>query len=107
MFKSIATTAVLTVSFAGAAMAEEKKAASFLAANSQGQIGYINASLTMAQALLSKTQAECISKWSAANEPNGYKEVIDTVRKYDTYHPSSVIAAIIEKACGSFELAQR
>jgi hypothetical protein len=106
MFKSIAT-AVLAVSFAGAAMADEKKSAAFLAASSDGQIGYISASLSMAQALLSKPQGECIGKYAASNHSDCYKEIIDTIKKYDAYTPSSVVAAAIEKHCGSFQLATR
>lgn len=88
-------------------MAEDKKSATFLAASPDGQIGYISASLSMAQALLSKPQGECIGKWAEAHHADGYKEVIDTIKKYDSYHPSSVIAAVIEKQCGSLELATR
>lgn len=104
--KSIAT-ATLAVSFAGAAVAEEKKSASFLSTTPEGQIAYITTSLSMAQALLSKSQSDCISKWATAHRPDGYKEIVDTVKKYDTFHPSAVIAAVIEKTCGAFELAQR
>lgn len=106
MFKTIAT-AALAISFAGAAVAEEKKSAAFLSASPEGQISYITTSLSMAQALLSASQGECIGKWAAAQRPAGYKEMVDTIKKYPDYHPSSVVAAVIEKHCGSFELATR
>lgn len=105
MFKSIAT-AVLVVSFAGAAVAQDKYNATFLAKSHEGQMGYIETSLAMAQALLSKSQGECIGKWAQANQPNGYKELVQAIAKHKDFHPSGVIAAAMEKVCGKFELAQ-
>lgn len=105
MLKTL-TTAVLAVSFAGSAMAQDPQNANFQAFSSDGQKGYIGASIAMAQTLLSKTQADCIGSWAKANEPNGYKEVVAAIKKYADYHPSGVIAAIIEKQCGKFELTK-
>lgn len=106
MFKTF-TAAVLAVSFAGAAMAEERKADGFLKASSAAQVSYINTSLTMAQHLLSKSQGECISKWSKANEPNGYKLILDISQRNPDVHPSAIVVAVIEKECGHLALAQR
>lgn len=106
MYKRFAA-AALAVSITSAAMAEDKKSAAFLAASPEGQISYITTSLSMAQALLSPSQGECIGKWAATARPAGYKDVVDAIKKYPDYHPSSVVAAVIEKHCGSFQLANR
>lgn len=106
MFKPIAT-AVLAVSFAGAAIAQDQTNAQFQSFSPDAQKGYIGNSLIMAQALLSNTQGVCIGKWAKANEPNGYNPIVNLVKKYPDIHPSAIIAAFIEKECGKLELAQR
>lgn len=107
MFKTFAT-AALAVSFAGAAMAEDKfKSAELLAQPKEGQIGYINASVAMASVMVSPNQNRCILSWVDKSRPSGYSDVLATMQKYGDYHPAAVIAAVLEKQCGSFELAGR
>lgn len=60
----------------------------------------------MAQALLSAPQAQCIGNWARTHQPDGFTDVVAAIKKYPDYHPSGVIAAIIEKECGKFELSK-
>lgn len=102
MFKTFATTAVLAVSFTGAADANET-AKAFLGASPEGQASYITTSLAMAQTIVAPNQAACIReiKGQAA-----YADIIDKIRKYSDHHPTGVIAAYVEKQCGAFEVAK-
>ena len=97
--------ALVVVAVSNTAMAQEKKSANFLSASPESQLAYIATSLLMAQSIVSKDYAACIGKWAEANAPSGYKEIIDTVKKYDDFHPTGVIAAVIKKACGPFQVA--
>lgn len=106
MFKSIAT-AVLAVSFAGAAVGQEilttKK---FLEWSPENQKGFIITTTMMGGLIAAKNrngQAQCIDTWNATHQKDGFKPVIDAMRKYPDYHPLAIVSAVIEKACGDFK----
>lgn len=108
MFKTFAT-AALVVSFAGAAMAEQKNTgATFLQLPLEVQHGYIQtASMAIGVIALKnrKGQAKCIDDWGAANEKTGYQPIMDAMKKYSEYHPMPIIIEVLSKACGTFEYA--
>lgn len=107
MFKTFAT-AALAVSFAGVALAEEKfNSSELLTQPKDGQIGYINASVAMASVMVSPNQNRCILSWVEKNRPSGYADVVAAMKQYGDYHPAAVIAAVLEKQCGSFEMGGR
>lgn len=103
--KSIAT-AVLAVSFAGAALAQDDTNASLLAKSPEAQAIYLESSLSMAATLLPKTQGLCIRQWEKGHKGDGYKNLVEAIKKYPDYHPTLVITAAMEQVCGKFELAR-
>lgn len=103
--KSIAT-AMLAVSFAGAAMAEDQfNATAFLAWNAKQQESYVTASLAMAAAI-APSQSSCINAWNQTARAAGYKDLIATMQKYSSHHPTAVVLALIERDCGRITIAQ-
>lgn len=106
MFKSIATATVLTVSFAGAAVAEEKfDGSKFLSWTTAQQEGYVTTSLAMAAAIV-PSQASCINAWNGKAKSEGYKELVSTMQQYSKHHPTAVVLALVERDCGKIAIAQ-
>jgi hypothetical protein len=106
MFKSIAT-AVLAVSFAGAAIAEEGLTTSeFLKWNTGSQKSFITTVTIMGGLIAAKNrteQAKCIDSWYATNQANGFPTVISAMKRFPNYHPVATISAVIQKECGDFK----
>jgi hypothetical protein len=108
MFKSIAT-AVLAVSFAGAAMAGDGfTIKEFLALSDGAQKNFITttAGATGLVANMNRpAQSKCIDAWIAKYASTGYQPVIETMKKLPDYHPMAVTVAVIQKECGPFTYA--
>lgn len=47
-------------------------------------------------------QSRCIDQWVAENREAGYGPVLRAMRKFPNHHPSAVIVAVLQKACGRF-----
>lgn len=47
-------------------------------------------------------QSRCIDRWVHENRQQGYQSVISAMRKFPNHHPSAVLIAVLQKACGSF-----
>jgi len=105
MFKKFAA-AALAVSISTGALAGEFKSADFLKWSKDGQISYINTSLTMAATISPPNQSKCITAYSNANVATGYADILRTMANHSNYHPTGVIAAVLEKTCGKFDIAQ-
>lgn len=84
---------------------ESLTSARFLQYSAEAQRNYIVTSSIMAGLVASqnrKTQTECINDWAAQNAASGFEPVIATMKKHPQFHPSGVIIAVLQKACGSF-----
>lgn len=105
--KALAVASLSTlVCSAGAGAEEAFKSSKFLTYPAQSQKSYITSSAMMAGLIASqnnRAQAVCIDDWVAQQSGQGYGPVVEAMRKLPDYHPSAVIVAVLDKACGSFK----
>jgi hypothetical protein len=52
-------------------------------------------------------QSQCIDQWVRENRRQGYQSAISAMRKFPDHHPSAVLIAVLQKACGSFSYRSR
>jgi len=104
---AVASLSTLVCSVAPGAFAGDGfKASEFLTYPAQSQKSYITSSAMMAGLIASqnnRAQAVCIDDWVAQQSGQGYGAVVEAMRKLPDYHPSAVIVAVLDKACGSFK----
>lgn len=89
----------------GAQAKEPLTAGKFLHYSAQEQRSYILTSTVMAGLVAGqnrKSQTRCIDDWVGQHEGSGFQPILKTMRQYPAYHPSGVIIAVLQKACGSF-----
>lgn len=82
------------------------KSSKFLTYPADSQKSYINSSVLMAglvAAQNSADQAKCIGDWSGKHLGGGYQPVIAAMQRFPDHHPTGVIIAVLQKACGSFK----
>lgn len=82
------------------------KSSKFLTYSAESQKSYINSSVLMAglvAAQNSDDQAKCIGDWSGKHLAGGYQPVIAAMQRFPDHHPTGVIIAVLQKACGSFK----
>lgn len=81
----------------------------FLAWQQASQDSYLQTSVTMASMIIAQTNAEtgaCVDDWYFGDQAmidRRNAELRDQIEAYDGYHPSAVIAAVLQKQCGSFK----
>ncbi|WP_334150764.1 hypothetical protein [Hyphomicrobium sp.] len=88
--------------------ADDFKSSKFLTYSAEAQNSYIVTSVVMAGAIAGQNrpeQAKCIDRWMAENESAGFPTVKDAMSRFPEHHPSGVIIAVLEKACGSVRYA--
>lgn len=74
-----------------------------------GQDSYIQSSVMMAGVIATQIQPEissCIDNWyfgTPAAKAERNAEIKALIDQYASYHPSGVILAAVQQACGSFE----
>lgn len=88
------------------AYAEEFTGASLLAWEEKQQDWYFQTSVTMASFIAAQNQdslAQCIDKWYFEETATKNVEIRQKLTAFSTYHPSGIILAVIEKACGKFQ----
>ena len=106
--RNIMCSVLLILAFSAGAHAEKFTAADFLAWSEASQNSYIQTSITMAAFVGAQNpgeRAKCLGDWYLDNPTTQARrnaELRTALRKFPTYHPTSVILAVIEKACGSF-----
>jgi len=98
---------VLTFSsmWPSATAAETFTSKEFLTWPNNSQRGYFQASIGMAGLIVgenNKTQARCIERWYFENQDAAEAAIRETMERFPNYHPRGVIAAFLEKQCGSF-----
>lgn len=100
-----ASLSAIVCSFAGIASAQDNfKSSKFLTYSLESQKSYITSSVIMAGLIASQntaTQGQCINNWAAQHRDEGYAPVVDAMRKYPDDHPTGLILAVLQKACGS------
>lgn len=80
----------------------------FLQFNQAAQASYFQTSVTMAGVIATQTRkdlARCIDDWYFGSSETTQKRnasMLALMKKYPKHHPSGIIAAAINKACGSF-----
>lgn len=103
-FRKAVLAASLTLFFTGSATAQEFKSSEFLTWNRDNQEFYIRTSMGMAGLIAGRnveSQGKCLDDWYFGNQDKANNEVLATMRRFPSYHPRGVIAAIMEKKCGS------
>ncbi|WP_108887197.1 hypothetical protein [Pseudoprimorskyibacter insulae] len=87
-------------------VAEGLTAKDFLVWDEPSQNSFLFSSVGMAAAIASQTKpelAQCLNDWyfgDKTNTRNG--EILDFMGQYGGYHPTTVILAVVENACGEF-----
>jgi len=97
---------VLAVSVEG----QTFKSSDFLEMKDTARTSYIAASASMAGVIASQNngkQATCIDRWVATHQTNGYRSVLQAMRRFGDYHPQAVILAVLREACGTFEYGKQ
>lgn len=94
---------------AHAVVADEKfTAADVLSWDQESQNWYFTVNASMAGALASQNDspaASCIDEWyfDAADRATRNDEFRSAMRRFEEYHPTLVVIAVIEKACGELK----
>ncbi|MEM6890503.1 MAG: hypothetical protein AAF636_20575 [Pseudomonadota bacterium] len=72
------------------------------------QRGYLDAQIVMASSIVTRQKpdmAQCMADHFYSQNglsDKGFQELTETIRQYETYHPSSVLVVVIENRCGAF-----
>lgn len=105
--KNLAIASLCTIVCAQGSFAEEAfKSSEFLTYSADHQRGYISTSAMMAGLIAAQNdrkQAMCVDDWVALHRSEGYSPVIDAMKKYPDDHPTGLVLAVLQKACGSFK----
>jgi hypothetical protein len=105
--KALAIASLCTIVCAQAHSADDKfKSAEFLTWSDAERKSYIATSVLMAVVIAggnSPEQENCIKRWSADNDGAGYPTVKAAMVRFPEHHPTGVVVAVLEKACGSFK----
>lgn len=102
--KALALATLSTIVCSGGAVADDGfKSGKFLTYPADSQKSYISSSVLMAGLIAgqnSDAQSRCIGDWSEQNNPAGYLPVVDAMKRFPDHHPTGVILAVLQKACG-------
>jgi len=89
--------------------AENFTSGKFLKYSADGQKSFIEISITMAGAIAAQTKpnlARCLDNWYFADQAvqsQRIDHILATMREFPEYHPSGVVLAVLQKACGPFK----
>jgi len=100
--------AILAVGSPQKTHADGLTSADFIAWDKPSQNSFLFSSVGMAAAIASQTEpkiAQCLNEWyfkgDDAREARN-AEILEFMGQYETYHPTTVILAVVENACGEF-----
>lgn len=102
--KVLAIASLSTIVCSTGAFGEDFKSSKFLTYAPEAQKSYIITSVVMAGIIAGQNkpdQSTCIDRWMADHEAAGFSSVKDAMSRFPDHHPSGVIVAVLEKACGS------
>lgn len=101
---------VFSVSYPQTSSAADNKftAADVLAWEKSQQDWYFNVNASMAAAIASQndnSKSSCLDDWyfGAADRDARNDEIRNAMARFETYHPTLVMIAVIEKACGELK----
>ncbi len=83
--------------------------ADFLKWERKAQASYLHTSITMIGVVATQTKSEiatCIDEWyfqTSQIRDKRDQEILSGMANYADYHPSTVILALVEQACGKFK----
>ena len=108
--KGAVIAAALVLSLTGTPAAADKfTSADVLEWSGENQTFYFQTSITMAGAIATQTNpkvARCLNDWyfkDVSKRPKRNEQILAAMRQHREYHPSGVILAVLQKACGSFK----
>lgn len=105
--KVLAIASLCTLVCAQSSVADEAfKSSTFLTYSAEQQRGYISTSAMMAGLIATQNdrkQAACVDDWVARYHGEGYSLVIEAMKKYPDDHPTGLVLAVLQKACGPFK----
>lgn len=112
MFKSIMLTLAIGAAFSAltypqAQSAEEFNSDQVLAWSAESQKTFIQTSLVMISVIAAQSegsQAGCINDWYFKGSDTKAKrnaQILSAMERFPGYHPSGVILAVVQKACGN------
>ena len=108
--KALAIASLCTIVCTQAGIAAEAfNSSKVLTYSTESQNSYIASSAMMAGLIASQnsaSQASCIDDWGAKQRDAGYAAVLDAMRRFPEHHPSAVIIAVLDKACGAFKYSK-
>ena len=109
--KTLAIASLCTIVCAQAGAAEEAfKSSKFLQYAPDAQKSNFNTSVVMASLIASQNsrdQADCLNAWIGSNVDAGYQPVIEAMKRFPDHHPSGVVLAVLQKACGPLKYPHR
>ena len=76
--------------------------------DTESQDWYFETNISMAGIIASQNptdHAECINDWyfeSAETRESAHAEIREVMKQYETHHPGTVVIAVLERVCGSF-----
>lgn len=104
--KTLAIASLSTI-VCGAALADDGfKSSKFLTYSTDSQKSYIGSSAMMAGVIATQNQpdqAKCIDAWATTGREASHQAVVDAMKRFPDHHPTTVIFAVLQKACGSFK----
>lgn len=105
--KVLALATLSTIVCGGAAVADDGfKSSKFLTYPAESQRSYISSSVLMAGLISgqnSDVQSKCIGDWSEKHIVAGYPPVVEAMQRFPEHHPTGVILAVLQKACGKLK----
>jgi len=103
----IASACTIVCSLSTASAADDKfRSAEFLKWSDAERKSYIATSVLMAVVIAGDNNPEqnkCIKRWLADNDGAGFPTVKAAMARFPEHHPTGVVVAVLEKACGSFK----
>ena len=97
---------LLMAALAKPAQAETFTSAEFLKWKLSSQKSYFRTSIGMAGLIAAqndKAHAKCIENWYLDRERDATDFILETMKRFPSYHPRGVLLAVLEKQCGTFQ----
>lgn len=105
--KALAIASLCTIVCTQAGIADDGfKSSKFLTYPEDSQKSYIGSSAMMAGLIATQNQpgqAKCVDEWATKDFEANYRKVVGTMKTFPDHHPTAVILAVLQKACGSFK----
>jgi hypothetical protein len=105
--KALALASLSTIVCTQAGIADDGfKSSKFLTYPEESQRGYITSSAMMAGMIATQNQpgqAKCVDEWATTKFDASFRTVVGTMKLFPDHHPTAVILAVLQQACGSFK----